>query len=559
MDEGQEASRLGKDLAQLRMNLHLLEEDLRAVESHNRKEVLARQEENKLVGLRKEELTALKGRINNLLREEKMKLRELNVSLVRAEASLLTHNKGISDSESKRKRAESTSFDVHREYLEKSMRHHSVAKTEDIRVQDAHRRLKLESKVKNMQNAVKIKMYEVATQQASKGHQLLRRVMTGKRIEKEKKQTKKVLKGAEYLLNYSVDIEKVIKSNIDIANELKKHYERLSDLQGLHSSKASQIQDESMNSLPQVTGKLNFANQHHTVIPAQTSPGLNPLQTMPVLPQSPPSSVTEPYHQLPAVYGASSYHRYHLDNSASRNNSMHRKGPNYVESLAPPKKSAAVSWKKTYTGSEGETSAERSRGSQGIRSARFSELSSLNPAPSPAMHYTAPHVAHPSQSPLHPTHSQHSVHRPLALVPSISTSKHVGVLTSPVPTNTNNSVPKQKGLSPRAIVPIEAGSSGEHEWRETHTRGSGQEGRETDIHIQHGETPGEVLRVIQEKNLREALMMGVKGLDPSRARRDERQNEVQRIQSGDSLDQAREQARVGNELAKALRMMAGMK
>src|SRR3990167_4883668 len=251
MDEGQEASRLGKDLAQLRMNLHLLEEDLRAVESHNRKEVLARQEENKLVGLRKEELTALKGRINNLLREEKMKLRELNVSLVRAEASLLTHNKGISDSESKRKRAESTSFDVHREYLEKSMRHHSVAKTEDIRVQDAHRRLKLESKVKNMQNAVKIKMYEVATQQASKGHQLLRRVMTGKRIEKEKKQTKKVLKGAEYLLNYSVDIEKVIKSNIDIANELKKHYERLSDLQGLHSSKASQIQDESMNSLPQ--------------------------------------------------------------------------------------------------------------------------------------------------------------------------------------------------------------------------------------------------------------------------------------------------------------------
>ena len=559
MDEHGEAGRLGKDLAQLRMNLHLLEEDLRAVETHNRKEVISRQQDQKLVGLKKEELVALKGRINSLLKEEKNKLRDLNVSLVRAEAALLTHERSIHDSETKRKRAESTSFDVHREYLEKNMRHHSHARTEDARIQDAHQRIKLESKVRNMQNALKAKMYEVATQQASKGHQLLRRVMTGRRIEKEKKQTKKVLKGAEYLLNYSVDIEKVIKSNIEIANELKKHYERLSELQEVKSNQGSNMQDVSANSLPQIGPHI-----YHNNPATMTAPDLPSLYQgqKPVLPQSPPSAVTDAHQLQPAVYGASTYHRYHLDTAQLRSQPSQRSGLHNAAGYAPSRKLTAISGRNTQLATEPQTSAERSAGSQGQRSARFSNLSTLNPLPSTAG--GANNQSHNSSLHAMPRYQ----YQPLPLLPSVSPSRIVGAPPGPHPHTTHQihptaaesrkpishvpsritppRPPQKKGLSPEPVVPQIIGNDimgGQTSTYHEHERSA--------PHAASGKSNG----------LREALMMGVKGLDPINARgnmTDHNALNMHRIQSGDSLQEAKHQAQIGNDLANALRKMAGL-
>lgn len=561
MDGHGEAGRLGKDLAQLRMNLHLLEDDLRAVESHNRKEVMARQQDQKLVGLRKEELVALKGRINSLLEEEKNKLRDLNVSLVRAEAALLTHDRSIQDSETKRKRAESTSFDVHREYLEKSMRHHSHARTEDARIKDAHQRVKLESKVRNMQNALKAKMYEVATQQASKGHQLLRRVMTGQRIEKDKKQTKRVLKGAEYLLNYSVDIEKVIKSNIEIANELKKHYERLSELQELKSNQDSQFQDVSANSLPHATSHMY--NNPASLTTAEL-PSLYHAQKQ-VLPHSPPSSVTEPHQLQPAVYGASTYHRYHLDTAHLRSQSSQRSALKQAAGFTPSRKPTGLSSRPTQPATEPQSSAERSAGSQGHRSARFSHLSTLNPLPSTAGSSTAHHNHHNSTNTM-PRHH----YPPLPLLPSVSPSRIVGAPPAPHPLATMQAQGnistgiysraadrisprpnKKKGLSPEPVVP-----------QLQHDDIRDAKGQHQGNYSENERLGGNIST--QPSNglgIREALMQGVKGLDPVNARQEANANNtqnMQRIQSGDSLLEAKQKAQVGAELANALRKMAGL-
>ena len=260
--ESQYSPNIETDLEALRRNVDRLEQDLKRVEKSNSTNIRERQVESNHVANQKEELRRMKMRINMLLKTEKEKVRELNDSMAKAQRHLRNHQKvdarvksGIKDPfQPRRSRTtdNSTMMDASRydydDLDNAGAKHHRYQDQDDLfRAQykdlkkkqgivdemkeeglDVKRRARekeTQAKIKNMQNVIKMKMYKISADESQKNQQLLRKLMTKKRLEKDKDANVKKITKAAYLMNFSTDIEHIIKSNIEMAIELKQHYD----------------------------------------------------------------------------------------------------------------------------------------------------------------------------------------------------------------------------------------------------------------------------------------------------------------------------------------------
>ena len=199
------------------------------------------------VGLKREELRKIKSRLNALVHSEREKIRELNDNLLNAKQTLKraeVQKKKVSSkywSDRSGEEEELNRYRVHRmrfntndslmeakqSVADKNRRAYSYAKDTQKEQNYKFQRQEAERRIKNMQTIIKTKMYELAAVQNSKNQMLVRKLDNSKRLTKEKKQKKEQLTKANFLMNYSLDIENMIKSNIEMAMQLKAHYEAL--------------------------------------------------------------------------------------------------------------------------------------------------------------------------------------------------------------------------------------------------------------------------------------------------------------------------------------------
>ncbi len=199
------------------------------------------------VGLKRDELRKIKSRLNALLHSEREKIRELNDNLVNAKQTLKraeVQKKKVSskywsdrsgeEEELSKYRVQRMRFNTNDSLVEakqsvvdKNRRAYSYAKDTQRELSYKLQRQEAERRIKNMQTIIKTKMYELAAVQNSKNQQLVRKLDNSKRLVKEKKHKKEQLTKANFLMNYSLDIENMIKSNIEMATQLKAHYEAL--------------------------------------------------------------------------------------------------------------------------------------------------------------------------------------------------------------------------------------------------------------------------------------------------------------------------------------------
>ena len=216
------------------------------------------------VGLKREELRKIKSRLNTLLHCEKEKIRELNDSLLKAKHTLKKADvqkkhitsRHMSDAsyegDMDRYKLQHTRFNTNdglmeakQSVLERNRRAHSYVKSTQKELDRKFKRAEAERRIKNMQTIIKTKMYELAAVQNSKNQQLIRKIDTSKRLNNENKKKKQQLTKANFLMNYSLDIENMIKSNIEMAAQLKSHYESLKDAHiGSYNSSNMQEQGE---------------------------------------------------------------------------------------------------------------------------------------------------------------------------------------------------------------------------------------------------------------------------------------------------------------------------
>ena len=83
----------------------------------------------------------------------------------------------------------------------------------------------IRDKMKIMKGVMKVKISEYGIEQAEKSLLLTRKRETNKRLERDNRINLKKLKQAKKLMNYSLDIENMIKSNIEATSKLESHYE----------------------------------------------------------------------------------------------------------------------------------------------------------------------------------------------------------------------------------------------------------------------------------------------------------------------------------------------
>ena len=208
------------------------------------------------MGLRREELRKIKSRLNTLVHSEREKIRELNENLLNARQTLKRaegQKKKVSskywsdrsgeEEELGRYRVQRMRFNTNDSLLEakqsvadKNRRAYSYAKDTQRELSQKAGRQEAERRIKNMQTIIKSKMFELAAVQNSKHQMLVRKLDNSKRLAKEKKQKKEQLTKANFLMNYSLDIENMIKSNIEMAMQLKAHYEALLQASSAHGS-----------------------------------------------------------------------------------------------------------------------------------------------------------------------------------------------------------------------------------------------------------------------------------------------------------------------------------
>ena len=86
------------------------------------------------------------------------------------------------------------------------------------------KQIRFNDKLRQMKGVMKAKLSEIATVKAEKSRVLFKKIEVSKRLEKENKENLKKIREAQRLVNYSLDIENMIKSNIEIAANLEAHY-----------------------------------------------------------------------------------------------------------------------------------------------------------------------------------------------------------------------------------------------------------------------------------------------------------------------------------------------
>lgn len=236
------------NLQKLRNNVATLEDDLRHFSMQNNTDIRQQQVDNRLVGERKQELDNMKGRINALLRCERDRIRELKETVAKAKEGVrsATERKQLRDEKMKRAHGDEMKAHMSR-FKAQSQRHNTQlsvyeakqdlldynrmsqmeAKKFELKQKAKMRQLELQGKIKNMQNVIKAKMFELATMQSNKSQLLMRRVEVSKRLKKKKDKNNAEFARAKVLLNYSLDVENAIKSNIEMASQLKDYYERV--------------------------------------------------------------------------------------------------------------------------------------------------------------------------------------------------------------------------------------------------------------------------------------------------------------------------------------------
>ena len=86
------------------------------------------------------------------------------------------------------------------------------------------REVRFTEQLRRMRGVMKARLCDIATARAEKSRQLSKKVEVGKRLEQENRQQAKKVRAAQRLVNYSLDIENMIKSNIELATDLEAHY-----------------------------------------------------------------------------------------------------------------------------------------------------------------------------------------------------------------------------------------------------------------------------------------------------------------------------------------------
>ena len=239
---------LESNLQKLRTNVTTLEDDLRHFELLNNANIRQQQVDSAMVGMRKQELEQMRGRINALLRTEKDRVKELHDTIAKAKENVrcASERKKIRDEKLKRVHADEMKAHMTK-FRAQSQRHNTQlsvyeakqdmfdynrlsqmeAKKFEQKQKCKMRQLELNGKIKNMQNVIKGKMYELAMIQSNKSQLLLRKVEVSKRLKKKQQKNKDEFVRANVLMSYSLDVENAIKSNIEMTNQLKEYYVRV--------------------------------------------------------------------------------------------------------------------------------------------------------------------------------------------------------------------------------------------------------------------------------------------------------------------------------------------
>jgi hypothetical protein len=196
------------------------------------------------------EIQTLRNRLTRQMREEKLRIKALSSTFQpqdpeRAGSMHLAALSGLPSSRAQTERGtqraptDSTKFrqarfqkELHRQVMkaasasifERKRQARDQVKSVLLEEHSRAKQIKFNDKLRQMKGVMKAKLSEIATVKAEKSRILSKKIEVSKRLEKENKQNLKKLKEAQRLVNYSLDIENMIKSNIEIAADLKAHY-----------------------------------------------------------------------------------------------------------------------------------------------------------------------------------------------------------------------------------------------------------------------------------------------------------------------------------------------